>query len=165
MKLEEIDSLISELRDPCPHENCVLCHRAADALEECNKTIQQLQKDMSVLIATAQPYMDEAQSYRNAARLYGIDADTMLTLAKSQIKTCADNIRIVEKMQSVLSIFDDVPQDLDVQKVIETITHYDGDNSKPGCDLVYCGLRIIWDYLKERSDLDEWRKGNLPDFA
>ena len=37
----------------------------------------------------------EVQIYRNAANLYGIDAMTMLTLAKSQIKTCADNIRMM----------------------------------------------------------------------
>lgn len=155
MELETTNALISELREPCPHENCVLCYRAADTLEECSKTIQQLQEERTALDA-------EVQMYRSAARLYGIDAKTMLTLAKSQIKTCADNIRLMEKMQSVLSIFDRVPQDLDVRDVTETIVHYDGDNSKPGCDLVYCGLRIIWDYLKERSDLDEWRKGNLP---
>ena len=144
MEFETTNALISELREPCPHENCVLCYRAADTLEECSKTIQQLQEERTALDA-------EVQMYRSA-----------LTLAKSQIKTCADNIRLMEKMQSVLSIFDRVPQDLDVRDVTETIVHYDGDNSKTGCDLVYCGLRIIWDYLKERSDLDEWRKGNLP---
>lgn len=155
MELEITNALISELREPCPHENCMLCYRAADTLEECGKSIQQLQEERAALDA-------EVQVYRNAARLYGIDARTMLTLAKSQIKTCADNIRLMEKMQSVLSIFDRVPQGLDVRDVVETIVHYDGDNSKPRCDLVYCGLRIIWDYLKERSDLNEWRKGNLP---
>lgn len=151
MEPKTMDALISELREPCSHENCVVRYRAADALEEYGKTIQQLREERAVLDA-------EVQLYRDAARLYGIDAKTMLALAKSQIKTCADNIRIVEKMRSVLSMFDSVPQDLDVQDVIKTIAHYDGDNSKPGCDLVYCGLRIIWDYLKERSDLDEWKK-------
>ena len=28
------EELIKELREPCPHENCVLCQRAADAIEE-----------------------------------------------------------------------------------------------------------------------------------
>lgn len=28
------DDLIKELRDPCPHENCILCQRAADVIEE-----------------------------------------------------------------------------------------------------------------------------------
>lgn len=39
----------------------------------------------------------EVQIYHDAAALYGIDPMTMLTLAKSQIKTCADNIRLMEK--------------------------------------------------------------------
>ena len=26
--------LVKELRDPCPHENCILCQKAADAIEE-----------------------------------------------------------------------------------------------------------------------------------
>lgn len=108
MELEATNALISELRNPCPHENCVLCYRAADTLEKFGKTIKQLQEERAVLDA-------EVQIYRSAARLYGIDAKTMLTLAKSQIKTCADNIRLVEKMQSVLSMFDRVPQDLDVR--------------------------------------------------
>lgn len=31
------DDLIKELRDPCPHENCVLAQQAADAIEELQK--------------------------------------------------------------------------------------------------------------------------------
>ena len=155
MESETMNALISELREPCPHENCVLCHRAADTLEEYGKTIQQLREERAVLDA-------EAQLYRDAARLYGIDAKTMLTLAKSQIKTCADNIRLVEKMGNVLDMFKWVPSGLTTDDVCRAITHYDGDGSKPYCDLVYCGLDIIRTYLKVRSDLDEWRKANLP---
>lgn len=104
----------------------------------------------------------EVQTYRAAAALYGIDPMTMLTLAKSQIKTCADNIRLVEKMENVLDMFKWVPSELTTDEVCRVITHYDGDGSKPYCDLVYCGLDIIRSYLKVRSDLDEWRKANLP---
>lgn len=28
------DELVKELRDPCPHENCVICQKAADAIEK-----------------------------------------------------------------------------------------------------------------------------------
>jgi hypothetical protein len=105
----------------------------------------------------------EVQTYRNAARLYGIDPTTMLTLAKSQVKTCADNIRLIEKMQEVFELFQYVPEDLTEQEVVSAITQYDGDGSKPYCDLVYCGLSIICKYLKKRSEYDEWRKGNLPE--
>lgn len=31
------DELVKELRDPCPHENCVVCQKAADAIEELSK--------------------------------------------------------------------------------------------------------------------------------
>lgn len=104
----------------------------------------------------------EVQVYHNAAALYGVDPMTMLTLAKSQIKTCADNIRLMEKMENVLNMFKYVPKDLTSDEVCRAISHYDGDGSKPYCDLVYCGLDIIREYLKVRGDLDEWKKHNLP---
>lgn len=104
----------------------------------------------------------EVQVYHSAAALYGVDPMTMLTLAKSQIKTCADNIRLMEKMENVLNMFKYVPKDLTSDEVCRAISHYDGDGSKPYCDLVYCGLDIIREYLKVRGDLDEWKKHNLP---
>lgn len=126
------------------------------SLDACNETIL----NMGVKIAALE---SEVQTYRNAARLYGIDPATMLTLAKSQVKTCADNIRLIEKMQEVFELFRYVPEDLTEQEVVSAITQYDGDGSKPYCDLVYCGLSIILKYLKKRSEYDEWRKGNLPE--
>ena len=117
-------------------------------LNECEATILRMNQERAALF-------EEVQAYRNAARLYGIDPATMLTLAKSQVKTCADNIRLSE--------FRYVPEDLTEQEVVSAITQYDGDGSKPYCDLVYCGLSIIRKYLKKRSEYDEWRKGNLPE--
>ena len=122
-------------------------------LNESEATILRMNQERAALF-------EEVQAYRNAARLYGIDPATMLTLAKSQVKTCADNIRLIEKMQEV---FQYVPKDLTEQEVVSAITQYDGDGSKPYCDLVYCGLSIICKYLKKRSEYDEWRKGNLPE--
>ena len=80
-----------------------------------------------------------------------------------QVKTCADNIRLIEKMQEVFELFRYVPENLTEQEVVSAITQYDGDGSKPYCDLVYCGLSIIRKYLRKRSEYDEWRKGNLPE--
>lgn len=31
------EELVKALRDPCPHENCVLCQQAAEAIEELSK--------------------------------------------------------------------------------------------------------------------------------
>lgn len=121
---------------------------------ESNETVENLKERCEQLT-------EEVQTYHAAAALYGIDPMTMLTLAKSQIKTCADNIRLVEKMENVLDMFKWVPSELTTDDVCKAITHYDGDGSKPYCDLVYCGLDIIRTYLKVRSDLDEWRKANL----
>ncbi len=104
----------------------------------------------------------EVQIYHAAAALYGIDPMTMLTLAKSQIKTCADNIRLMEKMEDILDMFAQVPKDLTADDVCEAISHYDGDGSKPYCDLVCCGLDIIRQYFTVRSDLAAWRKNNMP---
>ena len=123
-----------------------LTHR----LNEYEATILRMNQERAALF-------EEVQAYRNAARLYGIDPATMLTLAKSQVKTCADNIRLIEKMQEVFELF------RYEQEVVSAITQYDGDGSKPYCDLVYCGLSIIRKYLKKRSEYDEWRKGNLPE--
>jgi nucleoid-associated protein YgaU len=63
-------------------------------LNESEATILRMNQELDTLFK-------EVQTYRNAARLYGIDPATMLTLAKSQVKTCADNIRLIEKMQEV----------------------------------------------------------------
>lgn len=125
-------------------------------LNESEATILRMNQELDTLFK-------EVQTYRNAARLYGIDPATMLTLAKCQVKTCADNIRLIEKMQEVFELFQYVPEDLTEQEVVSAITQYDGDGSKPYCDLVYCGLSIICKYLKKRSEYDEWRKGNLPE--
>lgn len=125
-------------------------------LEERDKTILDMNQERTALL-------EEVQAYRSAARLYGIDPWTMLTLARSQIKTSADNIRIVEKIQEVFGLFRYVPEDLAEWEVNSAIAEYDGDGSKPYCDLVYCGLSIIRNYLKKRSEFDEWRKGNLPE--
>ena len=129
-----------------------LTHR----LNEYEATILRMNQERAALF-------EEVQAYRNAARLYGIDPATMLTLAKSQVKTCADNIRLIVKMQEVFELFRYVPENLTEQEVVSAIAQYDGDGSKPYCDLVYCGLSIIRKYLKKRSEYDEWRKGNLPE--
>lgn len=125
-------------------------------LDDCQKALLSLYNEREGLL-------EEVQAYRNAARLYGIDPTTMLSLAKSQVKTCADNIRLVEKMQEIFKLFQYVPEDLAEQDIISAIAQYDGDGSKPYCDLVYCGLSIIRNYLMKRGEYDEWRKGNLPD--
>ncbi len=148
--------LVSRMREPDTPWDFSFIHQAADIIEEQEKTIMRLRNEKGMAEA-------EVQIYRNAARLYGIDAETMLTLAKSQIKTSADNIRIVEKMQDDLSLFDGVPAELTEKDVSRAIVQYDGDGTKPFCDLVFCGLKIIQKYLKERSELSEWRNGNLLD--
>lgn len=146
--------LVSRMREPDTPWDLSFIHQAADIIEEQEKTIMRLRNEKGMAEA-------EAQIYRNAARLYGIDAETMLTLAKSQIKTSADNIRIVEKMQEILDIFKYVPDNLTELDLARATTQYDGDSSKPFCDLVFCGLDIIRSYHKKRSEYDELRKGNL----
>ncbi len=50
-------------------------------------------------------------------------------------------------MQTMEEIFRWIPKDLTMLDVEHAIAHYDGDGSKPYCDLVYCGLDIIRNYL------------------
>ncbi len=156
MNCESESALVSRLREQNAPWDFSFVHQAADIIEDHGKTIMQLRKERAMLDA-------EAQKYRNAANLYGIDAATMLELAKSQIKTCADNIRIVEKIQEVLDIFKYVPDNLTELDLARATAQYDGDGSKPFCDLVFCGLDIIRRYNKKRSEYNEWRKGNLPE--
>lgn len=134
-----------------------------DDLKELTRRLNEFEATILRMNQERAALFEEVQAYRNAARLYGIDPATMLTLAKSQVKTCADNIRLIEKMQEVFELFRYVPENLTEQEVVSAITQYDGDGSKPYCDLVYCGLSIIRKYLKKRSEYDEWRKGNLPE--
>ena len=100
----------------------------------------------------------EVLEYRNAARLYGVDAHTMLMLAKSKIVTCADNIRMMERMEQLLKLFDYVPESLTDKDLEMALMHYDGDESKPYCDIVYWGLSVLRKYLKVRDECAEWRK-------
>lgn len=130
---------------------------------ECNEKIWQGdQETIMELKEKCDRLATEVQAYHDAANLYGIDPMTMLTLAKSQIKTCADNIRLVEKMNDVFDMFKWVPEDLTISEVCKAISCYDGDGSKPYCDLVYCGLDVVRQYLKVRNGLSEWRKSKLP---
>lgn len=147
---EAVDSLISELREPYLRENHLLCCRAADAIEGYREAVQNLEEERREL-------KSEVEVYRNAARLYGIDARTMLTLAKSQIKTCADNIRITEKMQEFLSVFDVVPADLTAQELPALLSE---GGSRYG-ETVNCALMVLVNYLKVRDDINEWRKNHL----
>ena len=51
------------------------------------------------LMAKVDALESELSEYRQMAASYGIDAKTMCALAKSQIKTCADNIRLREELE------------------------------------------------------------------
>lgn len=55
------------------------------------------------LMAKVDALESELSEYRQMAESYGIDAKTMCTLAKSQIKTCADSIRLREQMEETQS--------------------------------------------------------------
>ena len=41
-----MDELIKQLREPCQHENCVLCQQAADAIEARDRHILALQHEI-----------------------------------------------------------------------------------------------------------------------
>lgn len=93
-------------------------------LNESEATILRMNQERAALF-------EEVQAYRNAARLYGIDPATMLTLAKSQVKTCADNIRLIEKMQEVFELFRYVPENLTEQEVVSFLKRGCTTTSKP----------------------------------
>jgi hypothetical protein len=45
------DELVKELRDPCPHENCVIYQKAADAIEDLEFACNRYEKDYKDLCA------------------------------------------------------------------------------------------------------------------
>lgn len=99
----------------------------------------------------------ELSTYWNAAERYGITAPVMLELAKSQIKTCADNIRMMERLRDIYdTLFRWIPDELTEQDLMKAISQYDGDSSKPSCDTVYAALKILQELLRKREEAEEW---------
>lgn len=130
--------------------------------KDLEKLIEEKDEQIARLERVCAEFDEELSTYRDAARLYGVDPQIMLALARSKILTCADNIRIMEKMQEVLDLFRYVPKNLDEHDLTSALVQYDGDGSKPYCDLVHCGLDLIRRYYGKRSEYEEWRKGHLP---
>ena len=93
----------------------------------------------------------ECKTYSDASELYGIDAMTMLALARSQIKTCANNIRLSEKMEEYDALFEELPSGLTEQDVVAAICSYDGNGKMPHCDLVWAALVVVRNYLKMKG--------------
>lgn len=101
--------------------------------------------------------MSEIDQWRYTASLYGVDVKTMLALAKSQIKTSASNIKIWEDMNKLIHVFDGIPDELPKGKVEAALIAYDGDSTKPYCDLVYSGLRVIREFYKLQDIVSEYK--------
>ena len=70
---------------------------------ELLKTVRQLRAEKDDLERELTQIRKEYSEYQEMAESYGIDAKTMCTLAKSQIKTCADSIRLREQMEETQS--------------------------------------------------------------
>lgn len=68
-------------------------------------TVRQLRSEKDKLEKELTQLQKEQSEYQEMAASYGIDAKTMCTLAKSQIKTCADNIRLREENAAYRKIF------------------------------------------------------------
>ena len=77
----------------------------------------------------------------------------MLSLAKSQIKTSADNLRIMERVRELAK---EVPSTLMSYELERALCEYDGDGSKAFCDLVYAGLKIIQKIQSWEQENNEW---------
>lgn len=101
--------------------------------------------------------ISDVDKWRYTASLYGIDVKTMLALAKSQIKTSASNIKIWEDMNKLIHVFDGIPNELPKGEVEAALIAYDGDSTKPYCDLVYSGLRVIRDFYKLQDIVSEYK--------
>lgn len=79
-------------------------HELLRKMKKAQETvIRDLKAKIDELEAEVSVYRSELAEYEQMAASYGIDAKTMCTLAKSQIKTCADNIRLREQMEETQS--------------------------------------------------------------
>lgn len=68
----------------------------------------------------------ECEKYRRAALSYGVDADGMLMLAKSQIRTAANNIHLMDELEFYYDLADDhIPRGLQAKDVIATMVYID----------------------------------------
>lgn len=152
----EIDKAIQEFEDEAYHHS--LHPEISDKAKTTALSALYRVKELEAELRGYQEIKKEVSEYRNAARLYGVDAHTMLMLAKSKIVTCADNIRMMDRMEQLLKLFDYVPESLTDKDLEMALTYYDGDGSKPYCDIVYLGLSVLRKYLKVRDDCAEWRK-------
>ena len=74
-------------------------------MTETEIEIRDSKAKIEVLEAELDVYRSELFEYEQMASSYGIDAKTMCTLAKSQIKTCAENIRLREENELYRHIF------------------------------------------------------------
>ncbi len=97
-------------------------------------------------------FENDEESYRNMAMLCGVDVQRMMMFARYHIDAAEDVVRLVERLHEILDLFKYVPQDLTEHDLVAAISQYDGDGSKPCCDLVYCGLDIIRRYLAKRRE-------------
>ena len=131
-----------------------LCATPIGNLEDITLRVLRVLKEVDLIAA---------EDTRNSIKLLNhFDIKTPMT-SYHEYNKVEKAYTLIEKMQEVFELFQYVPEDLTEQEVVSAITQYDGDGSKPYCDLVYCGLSIICKYLKKRSEYDEWRKGNLPE--
>lgn len=81
-------------------------HELLRKMKKAQETvIRDLKAKIDELEAEVSVYRSELAEYEQMAASYGIDAKTMCTLAKSQIKTCADNIRLREENDTYRSLF------------------------------------------------------------
>lgn len=139
--MSEYDFLIRQLRDPCPHENCILCQEAADAIQELfaekeilsmavaqrDETIGKLQEELDLFKGKSSiSEADAAEIYRAAIQRWGIRAQIMMVyeeMAELQKELCkngrgknnrdqiADEVADVEIMLAQLKIIFNI-QDL-----------------------------------------------------
>ena len=81
-------------------------HEMLRKMKKAQETvIRDLKAKIDELEAEVSVYRSELAEYEQMAASYGIDAKTMCTLAKSQIKTCAENIRLREENELYRHIF------------------------------------------------------------
>lgn len=106
----------------------------------------------------------ECGKYRRAALSYGVDADGMLMLAKSQIRTAANNIHLMDELEFYYDLMDDcIPSWLTqkdvyvVRKIVESLIMHKCDDETIGSIIptIHVAFDVLYELVKKSAEKKE----------
>lgn len=106
----------------------------------------------------------ECEKYRRAALSYGVDADGMVMLAKSQIRTAANNIHLMDELEFYYDLADGhipswlMPKDVyNVEKYVERLIFEkcDAETRDDITPIVLAAFDVLYELVKKSAKKKE----------